>query len=426
MVTSSTNPKSLVMLDAAGKVATLKLTTSTGLHVYDGSMLWVNPAQTVTAAAPRSAQAVPQQNVALHKPTKALPIVDPKTGDELVVKKPEVSPPVVTTPPPPPPPATATISLPVPGVPTPAAPSVPPMLVHPTSTPIFTPTVTPSPPPPKEQNIIDLLAKAIKTTPTEVLAMSPISNAMPPVQGRGRAGRDRDREFEGRDRNKGRPGGKGAAQNTQSEGKGKGRGSRVTVPNDDQRSRRKVELGRYPGERYTKDAKYTASLDGRFWSLSCWPTGERDDDHRLTFGKHKLEVLENGIVKVVLFGGVNRYKIRLHLCTEGDDLGNLDKDGWGVASCEPNAANLQLSEEAEQLGWKIFKGGEHPQLYPPEVAFPEQKQDDAVAADPEKTEVNDAAPVPEKGADEKQDVTETEKAEPKGEEGNAEEAKQQN
>lgn len=57
---STTNPKSLVMLDAAGKMATLKLTTSTGLHVYDGQMLWVNPAQSVTAAAPKTGGTGPQ------------------------------------------------------------------------------------------------------------------------------------------------------------------------------------------------------------------------------------------------------------------------------------------------------------------------------------------------------------------------------
>ena len=64
-ITPTPNPKSLVMLDATGKVATLKLTTSTGLHVYDGSMLWVNPAQSVTAAAPRSSQTAPRQDTGI-------------------------------------------------------------------------------------------------------------------------------------------------------------------------------------------------------------------------------------------------------------------------------------------------------------------------------------------------------------------------
>lgn len=48
-----------------------------------------------------------------------------------------------------------------------------------------------------------------------------------------------------------------------------------------------------------------------------------------------------------------------------------DKEGWGVATCEPSAANLQLSEDAELLGWKIYKGGEHPVLYPPGVPLPD-------------------------------------------------------
>ena len=183
-----------------------------------------------------------------------------------------------------------------------------------------------------------------------------------------------------RDRGKGR---KGAVRTVQAEGKGKGgRGARAVVSSD---SRRKVETSKFAGEKYTKDAKYTASLDGRFWSLSCWPTGERDQDHRLTFGKHKLEVLDDGAVKVVLYGGVNKYKIRLHLSTEDGDLGANDKDGWELATCEPSAANLQLSDEAEKLGWKIFKGGDHPLLYPPGVPLPEPESEKDKAAE-------DAAP----------------------------------
>lgn len=358
---TAVNPKSLVMLDAAGKVATLKLTTSTGLHVYDGSMLWVNPAQSVTAAAPPATQATPQPvSPNLHKPTKALPIVHPDTGDEVVIKKAEVPPAAAAAPaaPAPPPPPTFT---------TPLGPSAgsPPAASSAAAT-------APAPSAPhKEQNIIDLLAKATNKSPTAVLAAAQplISNNLPPVgRGRGRD-RERDRDYDARDqaRNKGRPAGKGAAK-TQAEGKGKGRASR-TAPVPD--VRKKVEAGRYTGDKYTKDAKYTASLDGRFWSLSVWPTGERDTEHKLTFGKHKLDVLENGIVKVVLFGGVNRYKVRLHLCTEDDELGSNDKDGWGLASCEPSAANLQLSEEAEQLGWKVVKVGDHSHICPPGVTPPE-------------------------------------------------------
>lgn len=232
-----------------------------------------------------------------------------------------------------------------------------------------------------------------------------------PGRGRGRdRDRDRDRELD-RDqgRSKGRPGGKGA-KNVQAEGKGKGRSSRAVAANNEDQRARKKEV-RYPGERYMKDAKYTASLDGRFWSLSCWPTGERDQDHKLTFGKHKLDVLDNGVVKVVLFGGVNRYKIRLHLCSEGDELGRNDTEGWGLASCEPSAANLQLTEEAEQLGWRIYKGGEHPLLYPPGVALPEAQPE---TENVEKTEVQEN----DKGAEASAEVDKT-KVEEKGD-GNGE------
>lgn len=381
--TTNPNPKSLVMLDATGKVATLKLTTSTGLHVYDGSMLWVNPAPSVTAAAPGSGQ--PGGGAAL-KPTKALPIVDPKTGEELEVKKPEQppAPPAASSPPPPP---TFTLPLgPAPGLSASvqaALQTAVPMVA--TSTPIFA-QAAPSGPH-KEQNIIDLLARATKTTPSALLSMSKplVSAGMPGT--RGGRGRGRDRDWEDRDqgRVKGSKGGKAAARAVQ-DGKGKGKGQDT--------KNRKPEAGRYSGDRFTKDAKYTASLDGRFWSLSCWPTGERDQDHRLTFGKHKLDVLDNGVVKVVLFGGVNKYKIRLHLCTDGDDVGINDKEGWGLATCEANAANLQLTDEASDLGWKIHKG-EHPLLFPPGVPLPEGDAGAAAAKDEAKQE--------EKAADEKVD-----------------------
>eukprot|EP00668_Euglena_longa_P016858 GGOE01021169.1.p1 GENE.GGOE01021169.1~~GGOE01021169.1.p1 ORF type:complete len:412 (+),score=38.21 GGOE01021169.1:54-1238(+) len=381
---SSTNPKSLVMLDAAGKVATLKLTTNTGLHVYDGQMLWVNPAQTVTAAAPKSGGTGSQPLPGLQRTSKALPIVDPNTNEELVVKKPEATAPAPTVnaaPPtrPPPPPTFTTPLAPLLSVASPSAPpsvpTVPPMLVHPSSTPIFT-QPAPSPPAPsqpqKEQNIIDLLAKATKQSPSTLLAMT-----------RGRRELDRDR-------GKGR---KGATRTVQAEGKGKGRGARAVVNND---PRRRVETTKFPGEKYTKDAKFTASLDGRFWSLSSWPTGERDQEHRLTFGKHKLEVLEDGVVKVVLFGGVNKYKVRLHLSIEEDDLGANDKDGWELATCEPSAANLQLSDEAEKLGWKILIVGDHPLLYPPGVPLPEAGSKEQTPSDAERP-----VEAPEEGADAK-------------------------
>lgn len=84
-------------------------------------------------------------------------------------------------------------------------PAVPPMLVHPSSTPIFTQSSPPAPAPAqpqKEQNIIDLLAKATKQSPAALLAMT--------------RGRGRDRELD-RDRGKGR---KGAVRTVQAEGKG--------------------------------------------------------------------------------------------------------------------------------------------------------------------------------------------------------------
>jgi len=359
---STTSPKALVMLDATGKMATLKLTTSTGLHVYDGSMLWVNPAQTVTAAAPQSSQTAPQ--VPPHKSTKALAIVHPETGEEIVVKKPDPPAPAVA-------PASATAEA------TPGSTPAPAPVVQTEATPTAPST---SSPPQKEQNIIDLLAKATNSTPSALLAMSQplLSSAMPPVQGRGR-GRGRDYDEDDHDRAKGR-GGKGPTKVAPADVKGKGKGPKGA-------DAKRVEVGQYLGERYTKDAKYTASLDGRFWSLSTWPTGERDEEHKLTFGKHKLEVVENGLVKVVLYGGVNRYKIRLHLATEGDPTGIEDKEGWGVATCEPSAANLQLSEDAELLGWKIYKGGEHPVLYPPGVPLPDS--DPVEGADPSKAETKE-------------------------------------
>jgi len=347
---ATVNPKSLVMLDATGKMAALKLTTSTGLHVYDGSMLWVNPAATVTAAAPTNQQQAAAPVIG-PKVTKALAIVHPDTGEELVVKKQEAPP------------------EPTESTPSSTAPQQP---VQPPSA-TFTspaPTQTPTPSAPqKETNIIDLLAKATKKSPQDLLSLS--QQPMPPLPGRGR-GRDYDDYDRDQGRQKGR--GKGA------EGKGKGRATRPAT--NDQPIRKK---GDYSGEKYTKDAKYTASLDGRFWSLSVWPKGVRDEEHRLAFGKHKLDVLENGAVKVVLFGGVNRYKIRLHLCTEDDEFGNNDKEGWGLASCEPNAANLQLTDEAEKLGWAIHKVGDHPLICPPgltpegaEGKVGEEKATDAV------------------------------------------------
>uniref|UniRef100_A0A7S1I8Z5 Uncharacterized protein n=1 Tax=Eutreptiella gymnastica TaxID=73025 RepID=A0A7S1I8Z5_9EUGL len=417
------------MVDGAGKMATLKLTTQTGLHFYDGQMLWVNPSNSVTATAPRQGggAVAAAGGSAGTKSTKALAIVDPKTGDELVVKKPEpeqketTAASTTTT-------TTTTSEAPksqamqgFPGITIGSAPSAgatllpgisignptfgglalsqfgglsatPQILINPSSsTSIFAPhssatTVTVTKQSQGDQtaapNVLDLLAKATKTTPSTLLALSqPLISTPHPTSGSKGGRGDREDRNQGKAGKGGKSGGK-AGKGGPTDGKGKGRGGRggagYTNSKDkdlEQKPRKKYDQVRNDGDKYTKDALYSASLDGRFWSLSCWPDGKRDETHGLTFGKHKLPV-EGGVVKVVLFGGVNRYKIRLHLGKEGDEhVGESDRDGWSVAACEPNAANITLTEEAEKLGWKIHKSGEHPHIYPPGLEPPEASEE---------------------------------------------------
>jgi len=467
----SPSPKSLVMVDGAGKMATLKLTTQTGLHFYDGTMLWVNPANSVTATAPRQGggAAAGAAGSAGAKSTKALAIVDPVTGDELVVKKADPEPeqkqatPASTT-------SEATKSQATqgfPGITLGSAPSAgasllpgisvgtptfgglnlsqfgglsatPQILINPSSsTSIFAPQtslgssgITGTRKFPGEQtavpSVLELLAKATKTTPSTLLALSqPLISTPHPTSGsKGGRGVDRDERNQGKAGKGGKSGGKAIGKGGPTDGKGKGRGGRggagYTNNKDkdlEQKPRKKFDQVRNDGDKYTKDAQYSASLDGRFWSLSCWPDSKRDETHGLTFGKHKLPV-EGGVVKVVLFGGVNRYKIRLHLGKEGDEhVGESDRDGWSVAACEPSAANIALTEEAEKLGWKIYKAGEHPHLYPPGLELPEPSEE-SKTEDKEEVPATDK-PVEEKSGEEK--ISEEKPAEKPAEEKPAEE-----
>jgi hypothetical protein len=240
---------------------------------------------------------------------------------------------------------------------------------------------------------------------------------------RGNRDRDRDRDWDDRydDRGKGKgKGGKGAAKGAPAEGKGKGKGGKSYNNTYDQKPRKNFVV-KNPEKYAAKDAKYTASLDGRFWSLSCWPEGNRDDTHGLTFGKHKLEVLKYGVVRVKLYGGVNKYDIRLHLAKEGDELGASDKDGWTLASCEPNAANLKLSEDADRIGWKIIPG-DHPLIYPPGLEDEKVQEVVEIAAQVDKKGKPDekSAEEAKKGKADDKPAAEQEKTEEKTEEKAAE------
>eukprot|EP00668_Euglena_longa_P040496 GGOE01053318.1.p1 GENE.GGOE01053318.1~~GGOE01053318.1.p1 ORF type:complete len:760 (-),score=130.37 GGOE01053318.1:87-2024(-) len=149
-----------------------------------------------------------------------------------------------------------------------------------------------------------------------------------------------------------------SASGGKGKGKGKGKGGKG------RRSKRSNTDGRL----YTP-GNYTASMDGKFWCLSQWPTGERDDAHRCQFGQHCLEADKDGIIRPVLVGGVGDYRIMLHL-NRSEPEAEPDWDGWTVATCGPDMVDLNLTDQAKALGWSLAAG---PTIVPPQEA----KEDEA-------------------------------------------------
>ncbi len=91
--------------------------------------------------------------------------------------------------------------------------------------------------------------------------------------------------------------------------------------------------------------RYSASLDGAFWSFSVWPSGAGQANWNGQFGRHKLAVdAATGVITVALGGGVGVYKIFFYQ--------DEKQAGPQVATCGPSASNLQLTHEARAAGWR--------------------------------------------------------------------------
>lgn len=374
MKTQSNPIKQLVMLDGGGSCATLKLGNAAGLHYYDGQMLWVNPATTVTAAAPRQPVAGTGVNtiIATERGKKTIPICDPQTGEELQIetKKEKKTSPV------PSPPLVPVNQQQV----TPLLQIAQPLFQGPfnlqnpqqaiqtnylTTSPLAATRAVPQSPP--QSTVLELLSKATLRSPRALLQSDIVQTGatqLPLSLFQQQPATEED-DFHRR-RGRGQNGGRG----TQGRGRGSQQNNRDQAPQKARRNKQEQAV-LIPGDRYVGQ-KYTASIDGRFWCLSEWPSGERDEQHSLNFGKHKLPVEENGVIRVILYGGVNRYKVKIHLATEGDELGANDPEGFFVCTCSPNASDVELTKEAKDLGWKIYAPSESelPCLYPPGVDPP--------------------------------------------------------
>jgi hypothetical protein len=124
-------------------------------------------------------------------------------------------------------------------------------------------------------------------------------------------------------------------------------------------------------------------MDGKFWCLSEWPTGERDENHRCQFGQHCLEVdEEDGVVRPILVGGVGDYRVTLHLIQD-DPNAEPDWDGWTVATCAPDMVDFALTDQAIVLGWTLDNSvPERPILIPPKTPPPAADTTEAAAEAP--------------------------------------------
>lgn len=94
-----------------------------------------------------------------------------------------------------------------------------------------------------------------------------------------------------------------------------------------------------------KEVELSASLDGKLWSFSEWPSGKGKRGHGGKLGKHKLRVDQSsGVITAALSGGKGQYTVRFYK--------NRKQVGPDVATCRPSLRRLRLTKEAEKAGWK--------------------------------------------------------------------------
>eukprot|EP01004_Peranema_trichophorum_P005253 NODE_4119_length_1225_cov_58.663339_g3623_i0.p1 GENE.NODE_4119_length_1225_cov_58.663339_g3623_i0~~NODE_4119_length_1225_cov_58.663339_g3623_i0.p1 ORF type:complete len:343 (+),score=87.78 NODE_4119_length_1225_cov_58.663339_g3623_i0:53-1030(+) len=179
-------------------------------------------------------------------------------------------------------------------------------------------------------------------------------------------------------------------------GRGRGRGKKG------RKGKAKERRPQVDGRLYMYN-NYTASLDGRFWCLSQWPTGERDENHKCQFGRHKLQVLEDGSIRPILSGGVGEYRIALHLASPLDPLGSQDQYGWIIATCAPDLVDLSLTPDAEQLGWVIDNTSHKPLICPPGAARVQENQNGQSKEEEENDEEQEESESEEGEEDEEED-----------------------